>query len=517
MRNYMKYIAVFLIILITASNVYGKLEVPHILSDNMVLQRNAKLRIWGKGDDGTTVTVVFKKQQQSTVVENGQWTIWLNPEQAGGPYEMVISSGTETITLQNILIGEVWVSAGQSNMQFLLSKSVNAEKVMNAPANPEIRWFNQHGNGAIAPAFDNDGSWIDANPQSRKWTHAVSYYFALSLYEDLQIPIGIVKAAIGGTNAQQWTPLKVLEENPDLKHYADAVKALYPALSIKIAEHPEQLAVYKKKVKEAKAAGKTVPKRPRNPGITFTTGLYNGMIGPVENFTTKGVLWYQGEANSRADLAIEYRTLLPEMIKGWREGYQNPELYFLIVQLPRFRWNRDFDWAALREAQQLTADTLPYTGMAVIIDTGDEEDIHPPLKKPAGDRLALIARGKVYGEEVEHSGPVFSEATISESSVIISFNHGGEGLISQDNEDLREFTICGGDKKFLPATAVVEGNTVVVSHPEIQTPVAVRYAWQNYPLVNLFGKNGLPAAPFRTDKFPLPGEPIAANDEHGKN
>lgn len=482
--------------------------VPHALfSDNMVLQQGADAPVWGTADDGEKVTVVFQDQTASTNAAGGKWKVTLKALSPGGPAEMTIR-GKNTITLKNVLVGEVWVCSGQSNMAMTVNRCHDAEAVIARSANPKIRLFTVPRKGADEPQSDVDGSWSECGPDTVPGFSGVGYFFGKHLQEKLDVPVGLINSSYGGTPAESWTSRPKLAAKPELRPildgYAEAVKRYPEALK----RYENALAQWKKQAAEARKEGKRRrgraprppmgPNHPKRPG-----GLYYAMICPLQPFAVRGAIWYQGEAN--AGRAYQYRTLLPTMIECWREDWGQGDFPFLIVQLAPFMKIVDEPaesaWAELREAQMIVMQCVPNTATAVITDVGEENDIHPKKKQPVGDRLAIAARALAYGEKIEYSGPVYKCMKVEDGTAILSFDHLGGGLVVKGDK-LTGFTICGEDRKFVNAEATITGDTVVVSSPEVPKPVAVRFGWANFPVVNLWNKADLPASPFRTDDFP---------------
>lgn len=432
---------------------------PHgLFTDNMVLQRDAVIPVWGAADPGEKVTVALGDQRVETVAApDGNWRADLKPQRAGGPYTLAIS-GNNQIELKNVLVGEVWICSGQSNMQWDIHASADPAATIAASANPQIRLFTVPRQGKPQPQTDVEGAWAECGPQTVGGFSAVAYHFGAALQKQFNVPIGLISTNVGGTAAQRWTAKEVLETTPELAVYAQQNNA---------------------------------------------SDLYNAMIAPLVPFAIRGAIWYQGESN--AGEAHRYRTLFPAMIKNWRDVWKQGDFPFLFVQLAPFMDKKsepeDSNWAELREAQLMTLSKSPNTGMAVITDLGDEKDIHPKQKKPVGERLALAARAIAYGEKVEHSGPVFESMTVNGDRAVLRFKHLGGGLELR-GEKLTGFTIAGEDKKFKNAEAKIEGDTVVVHSSDVPNPVAVRFGWANFPQVNLWNKDGLPATPFRTDNWP---------------
>ncbi len=358
-----------------------------------------------------------------------------------------------------MLVGDVWVCGGQSNMQWTIENAFGAGPATATAGDPLLRLYTV--NRAVQPKpTPMPEEWLVDSPQSVPSFSAVGYYFGLDLQKSLGIPIGLISSNIGGTAAERWTPKEALAANDELSHLA----------------------------------------------MRQSSDLYNGMIAPLTRFPIKGAIWYQGEAN--APRAWQYRTLLPVMIKAWRDAWKEGDFPFIVVQLAPYANNQpqsknpvESDWAELREAQSLTSQTVPNVGLAVITDLGDPGDIHPKRKREVGERLAAIAKAQTYGQKIPFSGPVFDKQTIAGDKIILNFKHVGSGLVAAGG-DLTGFAIAGEDQKYVTATARIEGNTVVVSSDQVPHPVAVRYGWSNFPVLNLWNKDGLPACPFRSDDFP---------------
>ncbi len=484
---------------------------PSIISSNMVLQQNVPVPVWGKGSPGEKVVVTFENQEMRTTVDaESLWRIHLEPIAAGGPFTMTIA-GNDTIVLTNILVGEVWICSGQSNMEFTLAKSLDAENEMPKANFANIRLFLIGKKVAEEPQFTCEAKWEECSPNNVKNFSAVAYYFGRRLHEVLNVPIGLVQPTWGGTPAECWTSRKVLEADvelapilakwrEDLLQYPETKKAYDAKLPAITAEWNAASAI-------ARAAGEADPPRPqepRGPGSRNTPGgQFNAMIAPIIPFAMKGVIWYQGEAN--ASRAYQYRRLFPTLINEWRERWGRGDFPFYFVQLPNLKRGREpspSGWAELREAQLMTL-SLPNTGMAVTIDVGDSTNLHPANKKPVGLRLALIAESMLYGrKEVEYSGPLYRSMNVEDNKIRLAFDHIGGGLVAKNEHTLAGFTIAGADKKFYPAEARIEGDRIVVWNLDIREPVAVRYAWANNPTCSLYNKAGLPASPFRTDNWP---------------
>ncbi len=488
---------------------YADVRLPAIIGDNMVLQGGDRVALWGWADpnEQVNVSVSWHKTAWTVQADNaGRWMFRITAPEVGGPYEMTLE-GKNTVTVKNILVGEVWVGSGQSNMQWSVRQSADAEQEIAAAKYPKLRLFAVERTVAETPQSDCKGKWVECSPETVGDFSAVAYYFGRELHKQLDMPIGMIHTSWGGTPAEAWTSRAMLEENPAfepiLKRYEDAV-AVYPKAIISYKERMEK---WNEAVKEARAAGKPAPGRPGEPlgpGHPHSpAGLYNAMIAPLVPYAIRGAIWYQGESN--AGRAYQYRELFPAMIKSWWDSWDRGDFPFLFVQLANFRDVKDepgdSDWAELREAQLLTL-SLPNTGMAVIIDIGEAKDIHPKNKQDVGRRLALWALAGTYGKDVVYSGPICRSTEKAGNKIILHFDHVDGGLVSRDGEPLEGFAVAGADRKFVWAEAKIEGNTVVVSSEKVADPVAVRYAWADNPVCNLYNKAGLPATPFRTDAWP---------------
>lgn len=464
------------VLLLSATFCYADIKLPALVGSNMVLQRNKPLHIWGWADKGEAVAVTFKGKTFKTVAtEKGKWQVTLPAMPAGGPYEMSLK-GKNTIQLDNILIGEVWIASGQSNMEMPLQgwgKVHNNEQEVKAANYPNIRLMMLKRTTSTVPLEDAaiwEGGWQACTPQSVHEFSAVGYFFAREINGYEQVPVGIILTSWGGTVAEAWTSGESLKKMPA---FADSVKKF------------EQL---------------STPETPANPNKV--TLLYNAMIHPVIPYTIRGVIWYQGESN--AGRAYQYRELFPLMIKDWRKQWKQGDFPFYFVQLANYKdvdaQPVESDWAELREAQTKTL-ALPATGMASAIDIGDAKDIHPKNKQEVGHRLALIARAQVYGEKVAYSGPMYVSKQVAGNKVLLNFKNTNDGLQAKKSGSLKGFAIAGEDKKFHWAQATIKGNQVVVWSEEVAHPVAVRYDWANNPEGNLYNGAGLPAGPFRTDDW----------------
>jgi sialate O-acetylesterase len=454
-------------------------RLPTLISDNMVLQQGLRAPIWGWADDGEQVTVTFRGRTSKTTARHGEWRVALNRLQPGDVDTLVVQ-GRNRIQITNVLVGEVWLASGQSNMEWPLNRSFEATNAIGSSFNPHLRLFHVPKKKSNEPEQDVKAHWEIAGPETTPTFSAVAYYFGRDLQKSREVPVGLIESDWGGSPAEVWMSERMLEKTPEYKRD-----------------------ILEKYAADAQKGGTNAPRwKP--------TELYNGMIAPLIPYGIKGAIWYQGESN--AGRAEQYHRLFADLIRNWRQDWDGSDFTFLAVQLapyaPRqpleemLKQPEESNWAELREAQLLATKTLPKVGIAVITDVGEKEDIHPRRKEPVGARLALAARGIAYREKIEYSGPVYRSLKVTGSKAILSFDHTDSGLEARDG-DLKGFAVCGPDKKFVWAQALIDGDKVIVSSPDIQNPVAVRYGWANYPVVNFWNKAGLPASPFRTDDFPM--------------
>ncbi|MGQ9523423.1 MAG: sialate O-acetylesterase [Armatimonadota bacterium] len=493
--------------LLLAGRALAEVRMPSLFSDNMVLQRGLPLKVRGWADPGERVVVELNGQKASARAgADGRWTVRLKPMDAGGPYTMTIA-GKNTLSFGNVVVGEVWVCSGQSNMEWPVAASNNAQREVASADYPMIRLFTVPHKVATVPQEDTAGKWEICSPRTVGGFSAVGYFFGREIHKRLGVPVGLINTSWGGTPAEAWTSRSALESEEILKPILerwDHELANYPQA---LARYREALAKWEEEATKARQKGKTPPEKPKEPGDPtanpwLASGLYNGMIAPLTPYAIRGAIWYQGESN--ADRAYQYRTLFPAMIRDWRRAWQIGNFPFFFVQLANFMDTKpepaDDAWAELREAQLMTL-SLPKTGMAVTIDIGDAKDIHPRNKQDVGYRLALAALKVAYGQDVVHSGPLYKSMKIEGDKVRIRFTNVGGGLVARGGP-LKGFAVAGADRKFVWANAEIDGDTVVVWSEHVPKPVAVRYAWASNPVCNLYNAAGLPASPFRTDDWP---------------
>jgi sialate O-acetylesterase len=483
----------------------AEVKLPAVLGDNAVLQADLPVPVWGTAAPDEKVTVTVAGQSKSTTAgAEGRWMVKLDALKAGGPLEMTVA-GTNTITLKNLLVGEVWVGSGQSNMEFSLKGAANATEAIAAANYPKIRLFTVQKKTSHQPLTDCTGKWVECSPATVPGFSAVAYFFGLELHQQLAVPVGLIHTSWGGTPAEAWTSQEALLGEPEFKDVFTAWDKRMADLPKAKAKFEQDLQAWQKAAAEAKAAGKPEPRKPRGPDGEESPNrpatLRNGMLTPLIPYAIRGAIWYQGESN--AGQPMKYRTLLPLMINDWRSAWGEGDFPFYIVQLANFMARRpepvESSWAGLREAQYLTTVKVKNTGLATIIDIGMADNIHPTDKLDVGHRLALNALALTYGKAIEYSGPVFKEMKVDGAKAVLSFTHLGGGLAAKGGGKLTGFAIAGEDKHFVWGDAAIEGDTVVVTSAQVAKPLAVRYAWADNPECNLVNKADLPAVPFRTD------------------
>lgn len=472
---------------------YGGLQMPAIYSDNMVLQREQALSLSGTANAGEKVTVSFNGQKQSaTTGPNGQWSVTLQPMKAGGPYDLSIRTATKKLVYKNVLIGEVWLCSGQSNMAFQLRSAATAKQDIPQAANDRIRLFDMKGrwptyekewDAAVLDSLNRlqyygDTQWSACTPQSAAGFSAVAYYFGKMLADSLGVPIGLIHNAIGGSPAEAWIDRRTLEFNlPDILYnwrQNDMIQDWCrgrASLNIKKATNPHQ-------------------RHPYEPCYLYESG-----IEPLAAYPLRGIIWYQGESNAHNRELHEQ--LFPMLVESWRSKWKE-ELPFYYVQLSSIARP---SWTWFRDSQRRLMDEIPNSGMAVCSDLGDSTDVHPTRKKEVGERLARWALNRTYGHPVTPSGPLFRSADFTDGAVFLSFDY-SNGMHAADNGEIRTFEVAEKEGMFYPARAEVTGNRIKVSSPKVRHPRYVRYGWQGFTRANLVNADGLPASTFRAEKAP---------------
>ncbi|MBI1375211.1 MAG: sialate O-acetylesterase [Phycisphaera sp.] len=498
---------------------YADVKVPAVIGAHMVIQRDKPADIWGWADADEKVTVSFAGQNKVAKANaEGRWAVRLDPLKASAePREMTIK-GKNTLTLADVLVGEVWVCSGQSNMAFSVSRGNDADlEALAARDHAGIRFFTTARVTAEQPLDDTQADWQVCAPETLPGFTAVGYYFGRQLYETLGVPIGLINTSWGGTPSEAWTRREAMEAQANLKPLLDRwdkqVADFDPDKAK--ADYEKNLEEWKTKAAEAKKTGGRPPRRPQfvDPRLDphRPASLYNGKIAPIIPFAIRGAIWYQGESN--ASRAFQYRTVFPTMINNWREDWHQGDFPFYWVQLANFKpvveEPAESDWAELREAQSMTL-KLPNTGEAVIIDIGLANNIHPTNKQYVGKRLARLALANDYGIDIVARSPHFKEMQIKGDKAVLTFSSVGTGLQSFDNEPVKGFQIAGADKQWKWAEAKIAGkDAVTVWSDDVKEPVAVRYGWANNPVVNVYNSVSLPMSPFRTDDWP--GVTVDAN------
>lgn len=478
-------------------------ELASPFSSHMVLQRGKPVPVWGSADPGERVTVSFAGQQIATTAgTDGKWRVDLAPLTASAVGRVFTVAGSATpapLALADVLVGEVWIGSGQSNMDFTVSTERyawagvdNMEQEIAAANHPLVRMFKPNAVRAYEPADRIAGTWQVCSPETVGDFSAVGYFFARDLQRELGVPVGVIVVSYGATTAHAWLRREAFEADPQLK---PVLERFDEQMRSYVPPSDEVVQAWEKSAAEARAAGTRVPPRPgqsplqnqRNPTVMF-----NGTVAPVVPYATRGFLWYQGESITAP------RELFPRfneaLVRDWRVLWNDDSLPFFFCQLAALRANSNSPEVRSWQAEALS---IPHTGMVTTIDIGDERDVHPHNKQDVGARLVRLALAQAYGRDVVYSGPVPASARAEGAALRVIFNHLGGGLVAR-NGPLQTFEIAGVDGNFVPATAAIEGDSVVVRSPEVSMPVAARYAWSNYPEgVNFYNAGGLPAAPFQ--------------------
>lgn len=482
------------------------LELAPVFTDNAVLQRGKPVCIWGSSDSGSNVSVSYAGQEKTVKADgDGKWMVRLDPMQASSESrDLLVTSGELTLLRRDVVVGEVWIAGGQSNMEFALRNATGGAELIPTIDNPSVRFYTVPRWQGFEATRPRAATWTKAKGKDASYFSAVAYYYAADLQERLGVPVGVVSCSLGASTCEAWMSEEQLRKEPSLAYLADQFDALLPQYdAAAVRAHAKQIQQWHASDHNTRGPWPVSPPNPYSRKVG--TALYRSMLSTIIPFTVRGAIWYQGEGNAISKRGYEYRTLFPALIQSWREDFECPDMPFYFVQLAPFEGFGDKGgsvWADLREAQLLTWQNLPSTGMAVAADVGEEKDIHPKNKQPLGERLARFARRDCYGEEgVLVSGPIYRSASVEGAIIRVAFDHVGQGL--ELKGELGGFEICGADQLFRPASVRIEGDCVVVSSSEVEAPTAVRYAWKNWFVASLFNKDGLPASPFRTDNFKL--------------
>jgi hypothetical protein len=486
-------------------------ELAEVFQDHMVLQRDARVCIWGRGTPGEKVVVSFAGQTAAATVDtSGQWRAFLDPMAASVEPRALVVRGRNTREVRDVLVGEVWLAGGQSNMGSRMQEYAETVGAEFPQANyPGFRVFTvpkRRLSGEAAPPEDR----LVVSPRTVGQISAAAYFFGRDLHRHLGVPVGIVVCAWGGTLAENWVSRGTLLAHPETRPIIERYDRLVAGYRSEadyernLAEHRAALAAWRAKPKGPARIG-PAPKEPMGRGhFQRPGGLYETMFVTVAPYTFRGILFYQGESNVADGRSYQYRHLLPMLVKEWRRDL-GAELPFLNVQLPVIKGQHDDEWAEMRESQLVGARAVPGCKTAVVVEYGEYNRLHPHLKEGVGARLAVLARGAVYGEKIVFRGPTLRHHRIEGRRMRLEFDSGGSGLVARGGE-LKDFVVADAAGRFAPARAYIEGDTVVVWSDEVAQPVAVRYGWRNFFAPTLFNREGFSASPFRTDTFRLKTE-----------
>ena len=506
------------------TSLFAEVKPASLFSESMVLQRNIPIPVWGTANVGEQVTVTLNKAVQAITADNsGKWLVKLPKQKAGGPYKLEIK-GTNTISIEDVYVGEVWLCSGQSNMDMTVAKEdrywcgvLNEDQEVTDANYPQMRVFDVDFTPSNTLKTEVTGKWEVVSPKTVGHLSAVAYFFAREIYQKLNIPIGMITSAYGASTAETWISKPALDARPNLKPlmdvYAQKWEKFITDSAIIMTKYRDDLSKYKGNLAAAQAAAGDVNapkagKAPRHPNPALDQHnpyvCYNGMIAPLVPYAIKGALWYQGESNGPS--AKQYREIMETLVGDWRTLWQQGDFPFLYVQLanlgkPMTEPVQNNSMMTVREAQVQNL-SIPNTAMVVAIENAGEEpsNVHPKNKQAIGYRLGLAARATVYKEKVEYSGPMYKKYKVEKNAIRLYFTHVGKGLVAKDGK-LTGFAICGEDKKWVFADASIVGKTIVVSSKEIEKPVAVRYCWGVNPPASLLNKDGLWTPNFRTDKY----------------
>jgi sialate O-acetylesterase len=521
--NKMHYWGVVVALAMGVSLAQADVRLPKVFSDHMVLQRDISAPVWGWADPGETITVKVADQTVTATADPaGKWRVKLSPIKAGGPYELVVTGKTNNTVVTDVLVGDVWICAGQSNMEFGMGSADNAGAAIAAATNQQIRLLNVKPPQAIAPAADIPSGWAVCSPQAVGGFSAVGYFFGATIQKETGVPIGLIGNAWGGTLIEPWTNPEGLSSVPELAPVRQDFENKVAEYEAQLAKAVDPVGQWVEQARAAKAKGERIPAPPAvwpaHPASAHTvwTSIYNSRVAPLVPFGIKGAIWYQGESNGGE--GDSYYQKMRALIGGWRQVWGQGDFPFYYVQLANWQAANEVPaggdgWANVRMAQDKSL-KIPHTGMAVTIDIGDAADIHPKNKEDVGNRLAFWALKQDYGQTNRVcSGPLYKGMKVEEDKIRVSFDYADSGLIvgkktghgpAVENADgkLQRFAIAGEDKKWFWADAVIEGSTVLVSCPAVPAPVAVRYAFSMNPAgCNLYNAEGLPCSPFRTDRW----------------
>lgn len=505
-------LSTFLLLILLPNIVAGEVTLPAVFSDHMVLQRDKQIRVWGWADAGEKVTVSLADASMSATADaDGRWQINLPPLKAGGPFKLTAKgAGESDKVVEDVLVGEVWLCSGQSNMAMTVARSQNVKEETSAADLPLIRMFKETSGPNSAAQDQCHGSWQICSPASVPGFSATAFFFGKELHRELKVPIGLINSSVGGTSVESWTSpeaqSRVSEIGPRLLEWKRQDEA-YDA-EIAKQDHEESLKRWEKRKQQAIAAGKATPRKPSRAARpksdrNYPGNLYNGKIHGLVGYTIRGAVWYQGENSSGRGFAHLYQAQLTTLMRDWRARWGQGDFPFAWVQLPNFHApqtqpSETTGWVLVREGM-LRSLSEPNTGMAITTDIGMEKNIHPTNKQDVGKRLAYWALSAVYDRDGLPMGPIFSAAKFHDGKAVLQFEH-AHGLRSPSRK-LEGFAVAGEDRKFHWGTAKIDGNSVVVSSSDVARPVAIRYAWADNPRGDLQNERGIPASPFRTDNW----------------
>ncbi|MBP7950052.1 MAG: hypothetical protein KA004_10380 [Verrucomicrobiales bacterium] len=502
-----------LFLLALAAPAAADVRLSKMFSDHMVLQRDKPVPVWGWAEAGEEVTVSFAGQNVATKADaGGAWQVKLAPLKTSQEPQVLSATGKNTVKVADVLVGEVWLCSGQSNMGMTVGGTTDGDlEGLTAPRLGKLRLITVGTPGSQEPVKEPDQTWVTCTPDTIRNFSAVGFYFGRQLLDTLDIPIGLINNAWGGSACEAWIRRDLFDGKEIYAPLVERWKKMEAEYDFakEMAKFKAAVEAWKKQSDEAKAAGKQPPPHPHAPqdlmkGNQRLANLYHGRLKPVMPYAIRGAIWYQGETN--AGRAYQYREMFPLMIQNWRDDWGQGDFPFYWVQLADFKAEAtapgDADWAELREAQTMTMSKLPHTGEAVIIDVGEANDIHPRHKLEAGRRLARWALARDYAVPVAHHSPTYESMEKQGGKIIVSFKD-ADGLRSHDVNEVRGFAIAGDDKAWKWASAkIIAPNKVEVSSPDVPHPAAVRYGWADNPVCNLYSKSGLPVTPFRTDDWP---------------
>ncbi len=481
-------------------------RLPAIFSDHAVLLSGVAVPVWGWADAGEKVEVSFAGQTKSaTPGADGKWMVKLDALKADAKAQELTVKGKNALTVKDVLVGEVWLGSGQSNMAMTVNRAKDFEKEQATSDLPQMRMFTVISGASTKAEEDCKGVWLVCSPQTVAVFSATLFFCGREIHKSLGVPVGMIHSSVGGTPIESWISPEAQAASPELKAFFEETKTAEAKIDVEVAKAKFEmdLAKWKEVAKAAKAEGKAAPRAPQDPVALRARkgnvgGLFNGKIAPLIPYAVRGMLWYQGEANTTDTKANFYQYQLPLLVNDWRKRWGS-EVPFAWVQLPNFTRPGD-GWPLVREAMLKTL-KLSKTGMAITIDIGEQKNIHPANKQEVGRRLSLWALGEVYGKKITStSGPLPAGHEVKGDKITLKFTHADGGLKAKDGA-LTGFMIAGEDKQWRPAATQIEGDKLIVCSPEIAKPVAVRYAWQDWPECNLTNGAGLPASPFRTDDW----------------